>query len=207
MLGVAGACCAGRGDPEAKGLVERANGYLETSFLPGRTFTSPADFNAQLAGWLRAGEQPPAPAHRGAARPTGRPPTGPRCWRCRRSPPAVGLAQPRPGCRATTTCGSTPTTTRSHPRAIGRRVEVVADLEQVTVTCAGAVGRPPRRGAGPGTRPSPTPPTPQAGRRDCAARRQRQRPPPAAADVEVDRRRRPEPTTTRLFGIASDEVA
>ena len=24
-------------DPEAKGLVERANGYLETSFLPGRT--------------------------------------------------------------------------------------------------------------------------------------------------------------------------
>ncbi|MFE2611931.1 IS21 family transposase [Streptomyces mirabilis] len=39
-------------DPEAKGLVERANGYLETSFLPGRVFTSPADFNTQLAGWL-----------------------------------------------------------------------------------------------------------------------------------------------------------
>ena len=37
-------------DPEAKGLVERDNGYLETSFLPGRTFTGPADFNAQLAG-------------------------------------------------------------------------------------------------------------------------------------------------------------
>jgi transposase len=36
-------------DPEAKGLVERANGYLETSFLPGRSFASPADFNAQLA--------------------------------------------------------------------------------------------------------------------------------------------------------------
>lgn len=30
-------------DPEAKGLVERANGYMETSFLPGRTFTSPGD--------------------------------------------------------------------------------------------------------------------------------------------------------------------
>jgi transposase len=30
------------GDPEAKGLVERANGYLETSFLPGRSFSSPA---------------------------------------------------------------------------------------------------------------------------------------------------------------------
>lgn len=38
-------------DPEAKGLVERANGYLETSFLPGRRFASPADFNAQLGEW------------------------------------------------------------------------------------------------------------------------------------------------------------
>ena len=40
------------GDPEAKGLVERFNGYLETSFLPGRRFSSPEDFNAQLAEWL-----------------------------------------------------------------------------------------------------------------------------------------------------------
>ena len=39
-------------DPESKGIVERRNGWLETSFLPGRTFTSPADFNTQLAGWL-----------------------------------------------------------------------------------------------------------------------------------------------------------
>ena len=39
-------------DPESKGMVERRNGWLETSFLPGRTFTSPADFNTQLAGWL-----------------------------------------------------------------------------------------------------------------------------------------------------------
>jgi hypothetical protein len=31
---------------------ERANGYLETSFLPGRAFTSAADFNAQLIDWL-----------------------------------------------------------------------------------------------------------------------------------------------------------
>jgi transposase len=29
------------GDPEAKGLVERAIGYLETSFLPGRRFRDP----------------------------------------------------------------------------------------------------------------------------------------------------------------------
>ena len=40
------------GGPEDKGLVERFTGYLETSFLPGRTFTSPADFNAQLSAWL-----------------------------------------------------------------------------------------------------------------------------------------------------------
>ena len=39
-------------DPESKGIVERANRYLETSFLPGRTFESPLDFNAQLALWL-----------------------------------------------------------------------------------------------------------------------------------------------------------
>jgi len=34
-------------DPEAKGLVERANGYLETSFLPGRAFASPADVGSR----------------------------------------------------------------------------------------------------------------------------------------------------------------
>ena len=39
-------------DPEYKGMVERANGYLETSFLPGRRFTSPHDFNDQLSEWL-----------------------------------------------------------------------------------------------------------------------------------------------------------
>jgi transposase len=39
-------------DPEFKGMVERNNGFLETSFLPGRVFASPVDFNTQLAGWL-----------------------------------------------------------------------------------------------------------------------------------------------------------
>jgi hypothetical protein len=39
-------------DPESKGIVERSNGYFETSFLPGRTFASPADFNAQFTQWL-----------------------------------------------------------------------------------------------------------------------------------------------------------
>jgi hypothetical protein len=39
-------------DPESKGIVERRNGYFETSFMPGRAFASPADFNAQFTGWL-----------------------------------------------------------------------------------------------------------------------------------------------------------
>ena len=39
-------------DPEAKGLVERFHDYLERNFLPGRSFASPADFNAQLGEWL-----------------------------------------------------------------------------------------------------------------------------------------------------------
>jgi transposase len=39
-------------DPESKGIVERRNGFFETSFMPGRRFGSPADFNAQFSGWL-----------------------------------------------------------------------------------------------------------------------------------------------------------
>jgi transposase len=40
-------------DPESKGIVERRNGWFETSFMPGRTFESPADFNAQFTNWLQ----------------------------------------------------------------------------------------------------------------------------------------------------------
>lgn len=39
-------------DPEFKGMVERNNGFFETSFLPGRAFASPVDFNTQLTDWL-----------------------------------------------------------------------------------------------------------------------------------------------------------
>jgi transposase len=39
-------------DPESKGIVERRNGFFETSFMPGRDFASPADFNTQFADWL-----------------------------------------------------------------------------------------------------------------------------------------------------------
>lgn len=40
-------------DPESKGLVERRNGYFESSFMPGRDFESPADFDDQFTDWLR----------------------------------------------------------------------------------------------------------------------------------------------------------
>ena len=39
-------------DPESKGIVERRNGFFETSFMPGRDFTSPADFDSQFTDWL-----------------------------------------------------------------------------------------------------------------------------------------------------------
>jgi hypothetical protein len=98
-------------DPEAKGLVERANGYLETSFLPGRTFTGPVDFNAQLAAWTatvntrRRRVLGCAPAERVDADRTAMLPLPPV------APPTGWRAALR--CRATTTCAWTPTTTRS----------------------------------------------------------------------------------------------
>jgi transposase len=39
-------------DPQAKGLVERLQGYLETSFEPGRRFLGELDFQAQLDRWF-----------------------------------------------------------------------------------------------------------------------------------------------------------
>ncbi len=125
------------GDPEAKGLVERANGYLETSFLPGRTFTGPTDFNDQLEGWLvRAnGRQHRAlgcrPQDRLAADrsamlslPPVAPVTG---WR-------HSLRLPRDHyVRLDSNDYSV------HPSAVGQRIEVRGDLDEVTVTCHGRV--------------------------------------------------------------------
>lgn len=39
-------------DPQSKGIVERRNGWFETSFMPGRSFRSPQDFNDQFSDWL-----------------------------------------------------------------------------------------------------------------------------------------------------------
>jgi transposase len=134
MLGIAIHQCK-PADPEAKGLVERANGYLETSFMPGRTFTGPSDFNAQLTGWLarantrhhRRIECRPADrieADRAAMVPL--PPVAPAVgWRT-----STRLARDH-YVRVASNDYSV------HPSVIGRLVEVVADPEQVTVTCGG----------------------------------------------------------------------
>jgi transposase len=122
-------------DPEAKGLIERCHDYLERSFLPGRTFTGPADFNAQLAQWLGVVNARPrralgcAPADRITADrqamlalPPVAPATG---WRF-----AARLARDH-YIRLDANDYSV------HPAVIGRRIEVIAGLDRVGVVCDG----------------------------------------------------------------------
>ena len=111
MLGIGVHLCRPR-DPEAKGLVERANGYFETSFLPGRDVHRPGRLQRPARRLARRGQRP-ARAGSGC-RPIDALGGGPgrdagaAAGRRRRSGGATGS-----GCRGTTTCGSTPTTTRS----------------------------------------------------------------------------------------------
>jgi Mu transposase, C-terminal domain len=125
------------GDPEAKGLVERAIRYLETSFLPGRSFVSVEDFNAQLAAWLQRANRR---VHRTLrCRPLDR------IVEDRRAMMAFPPVLPDAALRFSTriardhhvrvdTCDYS-----VHPKAIGRRVEVRIDLDSVVVTLAGEV--------------------------------------------------------------------
>ena len=124
-------------DPEAKGMIERAHDYLERSFLPGRDFGSPAEFNAQLEAWLAVVNTRPrralgcAPAERitadkqaMVALPPVAPATG---WRaCTRLPRDHYI-------RLDSNDYSV------HPSVIGRRIEVVADLARVRALCDGKV--------------------------------------------------------------------
>nr|WP_148258079.1 IS21 family transposase [Pseudarthrobacter phenanthrenivorans] len=170
-------------DPESKGVVERANQFLETSFLPGRTFASPEDFNAQLSQWLpkannrmvrRTGARPAELIRQDKAAMLGLPPV----------PPVTGFATrvrlPRD---YYVRMGSNDYSV--HPQAIGRFVDVTADLETVTISLDGrCVGCHPRSwGAGLTVTDSdhveaartmrkafqnPAPPTDTAGLRDLA---------------------------------------
>jgi transposase len=122
-------------DPEAKGLIERAHDYLERSFLPGRTFASPADFNTQMSDWL-------AVVNTRARRALGCAPTD-RIEADR----AAMLALP-PVAPATGWCSSLRLPRDHyirldgndysvHPTAVGRRVLVRADLDRVQAFCDG----------------------------------------------------------------------
>ncbi len=51
QLAVGWYLCAPR-DPEAKGIVERLHGFMETSFEPARLFASASDFQLQLDRWF-----------------------------------------------------------------------------------------------------------------------------------------------------------
>jgi hypothetical protein len=47
-----GWCFCPPADPQAKGLVERLQGFIETSFEPGRAFANELDFQEQLDRWF-----------------------------------------------------------------------------------------------------------------------------------------------------------
>jgi transposase len=122
-------------DPEAKGLVERLHDYLERSFLPGRVFASPAQFNTELAGFLdranrrhhrRLGCRPADRIDADRAAMVGLPPVPPTTgWRS-------SLRLPRDHyVRVAANDYSV------HPAVIGRRVDVAADLDRVRVFCEG----------------------------------------------------------------------
>ena len=122
-------------DPEAKGLIERAHDYLERSFLPGRTFASPTDFNTQLGGWLGVVNQR-------RRRVLGCAPTD-RIVADRAAMLALPPVAPQVGWRAGTRLARDHYVRLDgndysvHPAVIGRRVEIVADLDRVRVICDG----------------------------------------------------------------------
>jgi transposase len=122
-------------DPESKGIIERAHDYLERSFLPGRSFTSPADFNGQLQAWLDTVNQRQrrvlgcAPVERVAADtaamlplPPVEPATG---WRWSGRLPRDFYVRLDGNDYSV------------HPSVIGRRIEVHADLGRVRAYCDG----------------------------------------------------------------------
>jgi transposase len=122
-------------DPEAKGIIERAHDYLERSFLPGRSFASPAEFNTQLSDWLGVVNTRPrralgcAPADRIAAE--------------RAEMLTVPPVPPATGWRSSTRLPRDhyirldSNDYSVHPAVIGRRIEVIADLDRVRALCEG----------------------------------------------------------------------
>jgi transposase len=130
VLGMGAHICA-PGEPEHKGLVERANGYMETSFLPGRRFSGIDDFNGQLGSWLVGAngrvhrvirERPVDRLSADRAAMIGLPPQLPEV--ARRTTALIA----RDHWVRVDTCDYS-----VDPHAIGRRAEVAVDLDQVIV--------------------------------------------------------------------------
>jgi hypothetical protein len=121
-------------DPETKGVVERANQYLETSFLPGRIFVSAADFNAQLWQWLstRANQRRHAGTHDVPAQ---------ALVADRAAMAALPPVAPVVGTTVTTRLGRDYYVNTSgnaysvHPEMIGRMITVHTGLDQIAVRC------------------------------------------------------------------------
>jgi transposase len=122
-------------DPEAKGVIERANGFFETSFMPGREFDSPGDYNTQLAAWLpransrmlrRTGQEPGVRVAADVAAMGGLPPVA----------PTVGTSE-RVRLGRDYYVRISGNDYSVDPTVIGRFVDVHAGLTIVTITCAG----------------------------------------------------------------------
>jgi hypothetical protein len=122
-------------EPERKGIIERAHDYLERSFLPGRSFSGPGDFNHQLQQWLLI-------VNRRTRRVLGCAPTD-RIGADRQAMLTLPPVPPTVGWRHTTRLARDhyirldSTDYSVHPGVIGRRIEVVADLDRVRVFCDG----------------------------------------------------------------------
>lgn len=122
-------------EPEHKGIIERAHDHLERSFLPGRTFSGPDDFNVQLRDWLtvvnarRRRALGCAPTERIAADKAAMltlPPVAPAVgWRASTRLPRDHYV------RIDSNDYSV------HPAVIGRRVELIVDLSRVKAVCDG----------------------------------------------------------------------
>jgi hypothetical protein len=122
-------------DPESKGIVERRNGWFETSFMPGRSFASPADFNDQFTDWL-------ATANQRVVRTTGARPTD----RLDADKAAMLALPPLPPLPSVTGWRKRERLGRDYyvrvagndysvdPSAIGRMVDVYADLDRVQMS-------------------------------------------------------------------------
>jgi len=118
-------------DPESKGGIERRNGWLESSFMPGREFASPGDFNTQLGEWLPL-------ANQRVVRTTGAAPVSLLAWDREKMlplPPAVfGLGYHARGrLRRDYYVSIAGNDYSADPGVIGQIVDVSADLEMVRI--------------------------------------------------------------------------